>query len=168
MSEARGGIGSVGLVADGQTKWVEPEEPEAPAEPAPAEPAPADIFDGAALIAEMLRGSEEIQESLEALVGRITERDAESAQVKGQVSRLESILAQYNTAFQQLDAKMNALAQQVVRNTRYAALDLATKTRSNNERGDTVIKNAEAYLEFLTPSAPETPPEQLSVGAVTH
>ncbi len=143
MSEAHGGIGKTGAMIEPEPHLVEPapEERKAPTSP----------FDASEILAEMARQSGEIHSNLTTLVARLDTGDAEVAQLRGQVARFEAILPQYNTAFQQLSAKMDALAKQVMRNMRYAALDIATKSRLNNERGEAVVKNAEQYLKFLEP-----------------
>jgi len=150
MSEVRGGIGSTGLMVEPEPEVAEPIEDERQDAPA-SEP----LFDPTEILAAMAKQSGEISSNLAALIARLDTGDAETAQLRGQVARFEAILPQYNAAFQQLNAKMDALAKQVMRNMRYAALDIATKSRLNNERGEAVVKNAEQYLKFLEPPEPQ-------------
>ena len=105
--------------------------------------------------AQMEYNSRVLREGIETAVERIGEQAEAIAQLRGQVARQESVLPQFQAAFQQLDARMTALAQQVMRNNRYAALDLATKSRQPGEQRASVVQNAKDYLAFIDPPAPQ-------------
>ena len=108
-------------------------------------------------VAQLQHDSREMREGIEAAAAKISEQETTIAQLHGQIARMEAVLPQYQAAFQQLDAKMTALAQQVMRNTRYAVLDLATKSRQPGEPAGNVVKNAETYRLFMEPPAPPQP-----------
>lgn len=127
------------------------------------------------LLTETLDAMRENGETLKELTAALEKQAAEVAQLRGQVARFEAILPQYNAAFQQMDSRMNALAQHVMRNTRFAAMELATKSRNPQEPLERVVQNAERYFEFINKAtpAPETKPLEPGsdvppAGAVTH
>ncbi len=128
----------------------------------------------AVAIQELYDENATLREHLAAQSDQIASQEQTIAQLRGQVARQEAALPQFNAAFQQLDARMNALAQHVMRNARFAALDMAARTRQPGEHREMVMKNAEAYLSFIDPPASpveapaSAPVSLLPDGALTH
>ena len=89
---------------------------------------------------------------------RLTEIEAAVTQLRGQHNQVEMTMPQYAHAINTLDARLTAVAQQVARNFRLAALDAATKSGGPGLQTDAVITRAEVFLRWLDPPAPAAPP----------
>jgi hypothetical protein len=94
---------------------------------------------------------------LEAQGERLSQLAAENQQLRGQLAQLETGLVNHHNWFVQFDARMNALAQQVVGNARFQAMKLATDSRSAGEPMERIVKNAEAYFNFMMIPPPMPP-----------
>lgn len=145
----QGGFGGIGIV-DGVV-----EEPEEPQRIVPRHPEPNDLRDMLKRQGETL---EMILNDTRAYGERLAALEAMVAQRGGQQDQLEVAVAQFTGWANQHEARVNALAQQVVRNSRFAALSLATQSRGPGEQATRVVQNAAEYHKFMEQDgeAPET------------
>ena len=94
-------------------------------------------------------------------------------QAQGQIQQLETYVPQIQHSFAMADARMTAIAQQVARNVRSVALDLAIKAASDAQRSSPklLVDAATTFMEFLDPPAPigfaEEPPAPVAA-PTTH
>ena len=89
---------------------------------------------------------------------RIDAMERAVAQIQGQISQMELTFPQYAQAINTLDARVTAMAQQIARNFRLAALDAAVKAKGPGDPARNVLPMAKEFLEFLEPTVvPETP-----------
>lgn len=152
--ESFGGIGAAGDVIEAEP--VEPAERLVPRRETP------DIGDIGPSFRQML-----IQQSvtLEKILtdtreygDRLAQLEQTVAQLSGQNLHIEARLGQFAAWSQQVEARVAAVAKQLVQNTRFAALSLATQSRGPGEPAERVRRNAQEYMMFLEPEdAPEEP-----------
>ncbi len=82
---------------------------------------------------------------------RLAAIETSLAQLQGQHTQVEMALPQYGHALQTLDARLTAIAQQVARNFRLAALDAATRTAGPGLQTADIIARAETFLRWIDP-----------------
>lgn len=154
-----GGIGGIGAAEVGRRV---PRREVPPEEPAPRA-VPLDRFEEeppAPPMAAWLT-SEEYREHVDAVAGSIAEVGALAAdaqdtiqQLRGQVAQLEQDAQKDRQAIQNvfnaIEARLNGLAQRLVRNDLYLAAELAVRARQPGEPASSVTNNARALYEFIT------------------
>lgn len=94
---------------------------------------------------------------IETQAATIAELRRDLDHLQGRMVQVDMALPQYTQWIQTLDARLTAVAQQVVRNMRFAALELAVGKKGPGDAPKNVIEWANHYLAFLDPPAP--PPE---------
>lgn len=174
MSDQRGGgIGSGRAVVELPEDAVDP--PEEAREVA-------DVAEAPGLLRKLREASdgqsaaiEALGPSLQTLRDEIARVGSESRQLGVQLAQLEQAVQNINSWAQGVEARLAALAQQLMSNIRVTALKLATDSRYTGESKTHVISNAEAYLQFIAPPPPEpplpgeqTPPAEKPPGETTH
>ncbi len=92
---------------------------------------------------------------------RFAALEAAVAQLQGQIGQLERMLPEFQQWAQTIEARMQAMAQQIARNLRLAALDAAVRSRGPGDPRGSVIPMAEELLKWLDPGpAPAAPREE--------
>lgn len=101
---------------------------------------------------------DELQEMLVTATERLDTAENQAAMAEGQFAQMWQALRTMDANQQAFNARMAAIAQQVVRNSRKDALDAACRSRQPGEGPDKVLRHADSYVTWLEPPAP--PPGQ--------
>lgn len=89
---------------------------------------------------------------------RIDELSADLVRSEGEAGQWRNALLAHDTAIRTLDARLTAIAQQVVRNSRRDALEAASKTRQPGERPEHVEAMATRFEAWLNRPFPQPEP----------
>ena len=101
---------------------------------------------------------DELQEMLVTATERLDTTENQASMAEGQFAQVWQTLRTMDANQQAFNARMTAIAQQVVRNSRKDALDAACRSRQPGEGPDKVLRHADSYVTWLEPPAP--PPVQ--------
>ena len=72
-------------------------------------------------------------------------------QSRGQIQQLEAYVPQIQHMFATVDARLTGMAQQIARNVRGVALDLAIKASAGETQPTKIVDAARTFMEFLDP-----------------
>lgn len=104
---------------------------------------------------------DELQETLNNLKihqdQRLDAAENHAAMTEGQFAQVWQALRTIDANQQAFNARLAAVAQQIVRNSRKDALDAATRSRQPGEGPLSVLKHADAYALWLEPPTPPVP-----------
>ncbi len=169
----RTGIGSLAAESeeDAPRARVTAEEAARLAEATRAYQDPAAQIEG--FVAEMTRALDEIRNATEGIGATVDGHAAALAQLQGQVAQLERLTPQLTQWSQTVEARLQAMAQQISKNFRLAALDAAVKARGPGDPRNLLLPMAEDLLRWLEagsapPATAEEPAEHRAANTVAH